>query len=57
MRKLAPHPGGGKHSWQFLRNVTLTDVRNHRDGSSSISVRYRAEYKCECGVRKIGIQP
>lgn len=52
--KLPEHPNGGKHKWAHVKNVTMSDHRYHRDGTSSVTVKYRGIYACECGAQKTG---
>lgn len=53
--KIKDHPEGGKHKWEHVKNVTLQEQKFYANGSSSITVKYRGQYKCDCGAIKLGV--
>lgn len=51
--KQKPCTVGAKHSWAFVKNVTLKSIYVGPNGSRA-HIRYRGLYRCECGERKYG---
>lgn len=52
--KQKPCTVGTKHSWTFVKNVTLTDVKIVIGSGSRAHIRYRGLYRCAGGRRKYG---
>lgn len=55
MMKPKPCTLAEKHSWQFIKNVTLTTATFTPKGSSA-HIRFRGLYRCACGQTRHGTQ-
>lgn len=53
-RKLPKCTIGKNHSWTHIRNVRISTVSMHRNGSRSAVIKNRGEYACDCGAKKDG---
>ncbi|MDF3837097.1 hypothetical protein P3W85_29700 [Cupriavidus basilensis] len=43
-----------KHTWEFVRNVTLKNVTMSARGTM-VKISYRGKYRCACGELRLGI--
>lgn len=53
--KQKPCTIGAKHSWHFVRNVTLKSARISSTGTF-VKYSFRGLYKCACGESRHGRQ-
>ena len=48
---------GKKHKYTFVKDVTLVEQRFSSRGGLSVSMKARAEFRCECGQTRTGARP